>query len=670
MARPRSLHFPHFLSILAFAHDVLAAVAAWALAYWLRLNLDIPDAFLAGMATAMLICIPLQAAAFHWFGLYRGVWRFASLPDLRRIVFAVAAGALAGPFALTMAGKMGGVPRSVFVLEPLLLVLIMGGSRFAYRSWKEYRLFGALQRQGAPVLVIGTGDAAVTLVKELARSADWRVVALIDDDPQMHGRVVQETRVAGGLADLNAAARRYSAAHAIIARPEATPRQRRAIVEACRAAQLQTLTVPAFDDLMSGKVQVSAIRKVELDDLLGRDAVVLDNAGLTQLLAGGTVMITGAGGSIGSELTRQIARFNPARLVLIESSEFALYTINEEMQRVASGRAAAPTTASTAASTTAATTAASATCAIECAIADVRNAARIGTLMQQYRPSVVFHAAAYKHVPLMENANAWEALTNNALGTYVTARAAIAAGAAKFVLISTDKAVNPTNVMGASKRLAELVCQALDTAASPAQAASHAAPDTTLHAAPHTTPHSAHQLATRFITVRFGNVLGSTGSVIPKFREQIARGGPITVTHPDIVRYFMSIPEAAQLVLQAGLMGQGGEIFVLDMGDPVKIADLAREMIRLSGLAEEEIKIEFTGLRPGEKLFEELLADGESTLPTPHGKLRIARPSAPLAQHWIDPVLSWLRSVDAPDEAAVKQELQRLIPEYTAQKRD
>jgi FlaA1/EpsC-like NDP-sugar epimerase len=616
------------LSFLAFVHDVLAVFAAWLLAYWLRLNLDIPDAFHAAMITAMLICIPIQVLAFRIFGLYRGVWRFASLPDLRRIVFAVAAGSLAGPFALTMLGQNAGVPRSVFLLEPLLLVLIMGGSRFAYRSWKEYRLFGALQTQGAPVLVIGTGDAAVTLVKELARSADWRVVALIDNAPLMRGRVMQEIRVAGGLADLAAAARRYGAAHAIIARPDATPRERREIVEACRAAQLQTLTVPAFDDLMSGKVQVSAIRKVELDDLLGRDAVVLDNAGLTQLLAGGTVMITGAGGSIGSELTRQIARFNPARLILIESSEFALYTINEELQRSAPGRAPA--------------------CTIECAIADVRNAARIGSLMQKYRPSVVFHAAAYKHVPLMENTNAWEALTNNTLGTYVTARAAIAAGTAKFVLISTDKAVNPTNVMGASKRLAELVCQSLDAAAS--------------------STHSTPQSATRFITVRFGNVLGSTGSVIPKFREQIARGGPITVTHPDIVRYFMSIPEAAQLVLQAGLMGQGGEIFVLDMGDPVKITDLAREMIRLSGLSEDEIKIEFSGLRPGEKLFEELLADGESTLPTPHSKLRIARPGEPLAQGWIDPVLLWLRSAEAPDEATIKQELHRLIPEYVAQK--
>ena len=609
-----SLFGINMLSLLAFAHDVLAALAAWTIAYWLRLNLDIPDAFVAGMAVAMLICIPIQAAAFQVFGLYRGVWRFASLPDLRRIFLAVATGSMAGPFVLLMTGQIAGVPRSVFLLEPLLLVLIMGGSRFAYRSWKEYRLFGGLRVQGAPVLVIGTGDAAVNLVKELARSADWRVVGLIDDDPLMAGRVVQEIRVVGGLADLAAAAQRFGALHAIIARPEASPRERRRIVDTCRAAGVQALTVPSFDDLMTGKVQVSAIRKVELDDLLGRAPIVLDNDGLKHLLSGRTVMITGAGGSIGAELVRQIARFAPARLVLLENSEFALYTIGEELLRTVP---ALP---------------------FDSAICDVRNGTRMQELMLRHRPVAVFHAAAYKHVPLMENANAWEALTNNALGTYVTGQSAINAGVAKFVLVSTDKAVNPTNVMGASKRLAELVCQALDT-----------------------------QSGTRFITVRFGNVLGSTGSVIPKFREQIARGGPVTVTHADIVRYFMSIPEAAQLVLQAGLMGQGGELFVLDMGEPVKITDLAREMIRLSGFTEEDIRIEFTGLRPGEKLFEELLADGESTLPTPHAKLRIARPGEPLPSGWLEPVLAWLGRTDAPAEAELKQELRRLIPEYTPQ---
>jgi FlaA1/EpsC-like NDP-sugar epimerase len=599
------------LQLLAFSHDVLAAMLAWCLAYWLRLNLEIPAIYLPSLCTALAVCIPVQAVAYQYFGLYRGIWRYASLPDLRRIVFAVAAGALIGPFALMMLGLAGNVPRSVLLLEPILLILIMGGDRLAYRSWKEHRLFGATQAQGAPVLVIGTGDAAVTLVKELMRSPDWRVVGLVDDNPLNAGRVLQDVKVAGAIDALGRIAGELAATHAIIALPEATHRERRRIVEQCRAAGVAVMTIPSTEDLMSGKVQVSAIRQVELDDLLGRDPVVLDNDGLKHLFAGRTVLVTGAGGSIGAELTRQIARFAPGRLVLMENGEFALYSIEQELQQLAPGLA------------------------IECVIGDVRDAARVRQVLEQFRPAVLFHAAAYKHVPLMEDANAWEALRNNVLGTLNLGTAAIAAGVAKFVLISTDKAVNPTNVMGASKRLAELVCQSLDRPAG----------------------------ATRFVMVRFGNVLGSTGSVIPKFREQIARGGPITVTHPEIVRYFMSIPEAAQLVLQAGLMGRGGEIFVLDMGEPVKIADLARDMIRLSGLSEEEIKIEFTGLRPGEKLFEELLADSETTLPTPHAKLRIAKPSDVPDGAWRLDLAAWLESHPA-DVRAVKTELRRRVPEY------
>ena len=598
------------LSLLAFTHDFLAAGTAWFLAYWLRLNLAIPAEYHPGMWKAMLVCIPIQAYAYQTFGLYRGVWRYASLPDLRRIVFAVATGALVGPFALMMLGLNVGIPRSVFLLEPILLLLIMGGNRVAYRSWKEYRLFGATRSQGAPVLVIGTGDAAITLTKELTRSADWRVVGLIDDDPRLSGRVLQSATVVGGLDTLAQNAAQLEATHVIIALPEATHRERRRIVDLCREANLKVLTIPSFDDLMSGKVQVSAIRQVELDDLLGRDPVVLDSEGLKGLLTNQTVMITGAGGSIGAELVRQIVRYSPALLVLVENGEFALYNMEQELGRIAPGQACA------------------------CVIGDVRDAHRMRQALTHYRPSVLFHAAAYKHVPMMEDENAGEALANNVQGTATLGAAAIAAGVAKFVLISTDKAVNPTNVMGASKRLAELVCQSLDAPAT-----------------------------TRFVMVRFGNVLGSTGSVIPKFKEQIAAGGPITVTHPDIVRYFMSIPEAAQLVLQAGTMGRGGEIFVLDMGEPVKITDLARDMIRLSGFADDDIRIEFTGLRPGEKLFEELLADSESTRPTPHAKLRIAKPSEVPGAAWRDDLLAWLAN---PGENAreIKLELQRRLPEY------
>jgi FlaA1/EpsC-like NDP-sugar epimerase len=602
------------LQLLAFSHDVLAAVLAWSLAYWLRLNLEIPEPYLPGLYKAIAICVPIQALACYRFGLYWGVWRYASLPDLRRILFAVAVGAVVGPFVLMILGLNVGMPRSVFLLEPILLVLIMGGDRLAYRSWKEHRQFGAVQSQGAPVLIVGTGDTAITLVKELSRTADWRVVGLIDDNRALSGRVLQDVRVVGTIGEMAQVARQLEATHAIIALPEATHRERRRIVEQCRAAGVKVMTIPSAEDLISGKVQVSALRQVELDDLLGRDPVVLDNDGLKSLLAGRTVFVTGAGGSIGSELVRQIARFSPVRLVLVENGEFALYTIEQEMHLASPGLP------------------------LECVIGDVRDELRMGELMQHYRPAVVFHAAAYKHVPLMEDANAWEAVRNNVLGTLTVARAAIAAGAKKFVLISTDKAVNPTNVMGASKRLAEMACQSLDR-------------------------ETEKTGGTRFVMVRFGNVLGSTGSVIPKFREQIARGGPVTVTHPDIVRYFMSIPEAAQLVLQAGLMGRGGEIFVLDMGEPVKIADLARDMIRLSGLSLDEIRIEFTGLRPGEKLFEELLADSETTLPTPHAKLRVAKPDAVPDTAWREELLAWLSNGSVGTEA-VKAALKQRVPEY------
>lgn len=599
------------LSLLAFAHDVLAAGLAWVLAFWLRLNLSLPAEFHDGLGRALLVCLPVQAYAYQAFGLYRGVWRYASLPDLKRIVFAVAAGALAGPFALMMLGMNLGIPRSTFLLEPILLLLIMGGNRVAYRSWKEHRMFGATSALGAPVLLIGTGDAAVTLAKEFTRSADWRVVGMIGDDPRLAGRLLQNVRVVGGLETLPDNAARLGATHVIIARPEATHQERRRIVEVCRDAGLKVLTIPSFDDLMSGRVQVSAIRQVELDDLLGRDPVTLDNEGLKGLLQDRTVLITGAGGSIGSELVRQVARFRPANLVLVENGEFALYNIEQELKRVAPDQR------------------------FSCVIADVRDTRRVRRVLAEHRPAVVFHAAAYKHVPMMEDINAGEALANNVAGTATLGAAAIEAGVEKFVLISTDKAVNPTNVMGASKRLAELVCQSLD----------------------------AQSSATRFVMVRFGNVLGSTGSVIPKFREQIARGGPVTVTHPDIVRYFMSIPEAAQLVLQAGAMGNGGEIFVLDMGEPVKITELARDMIRLSGLSEDEIRIEFTGLRPGEKLFEELLADTEATLPTPHAKLRIAKPSGVPDAAWRADLLAWLADPGT-DIPALKAELRRRLPEY------
>lgn len=593
--------------LLVVCHDVAAILAAWWLAFLLRYNLDLSLDHWQAIWQTLLWVVPIQAVTFWRFGLYRGLWRFASLPDLKRILLAAGFSMLAVTLVLFMIGRMAKVPRSVLLLDPLLLVLIMGGSRFLYRSWRDGHLFSLREATAAPVLVIGAGDAAAMLIKDLARSTSWRVVGLLDDDPTKQGRSLSGVPVLGPLTDIGLHARRLDVCHAIVAMPSASAADRRRAVEQASTVELTVLTVPTLEDMLSGKIAVSSVRKVELEDLLGREAVELDDEGLHQLLTDKVVMVTGAGGSIGAELCRQIARFSPRRLVFYEQSEFALYSMEQEF-------AATP---------------------VACVVGDVKDEARLTAVFSEQCPGVVFHAAAYKHVPMMENGNAWQAVRNNVLGTLCVARAALAAGVGEFVFVSTDKAVNPTNVMGATKRLAEMVCQSLQRK-SP---------------------------ATRFVTVRFGNVLGSSGSVIPKFREQIAAGGPVTVTHPDIIRYFMLIPEAAQLVLQAGQMGKGGEIFVLDMGEPIKIADLARDMIRLSGFNEDEIRIVFTGLRPGEKLYEELLADGEATLPTPHPKLRIAKANHVQDDKWLVALAAWLQE-PVREEAEVKTELRRLVPEY------
>lgn len=594
---------------LAVLHDAVAAVLAWNLAYLLRFNFELPHNFVAELQQTLCWVVPLELVIFWRFNLYRGIWRYASTPDLRRIFLAVALSAALIPLMFLMLRLDLVIPRSVLIINPLLLILMMGGSRFVYRLWKEQGLYSGFKLHGEPVLVLGAGDAAASLAKELTKSSAWRLVGFLDDDSDKHGRMLNDVHVLGKLDSLSEWAERLGVTQVIIAMPSSSHQQRKRAMQLCNAAQLKALTVPSFDDLISGKVAVSQLRAIELDDLLGRDPVVLDDAGLHRLLTGKVVMVTGAGGSIGSEMCRQIARFSPAKLVLYESGEFSMYTIEQELKQ------SFPELN------------------IVCLMGDVRDAARVDEVIQHYRPSALFHAAAYKHVPMMEQNNAWQAIRNNVLGTWTVARAAQQHGVEKFVMISTDKAINPTNVMGASKRLAEMVCQALQP--------------------------SGPML---FVMVRFGNVLGSTGSVIPTFRAQIARGGPITVTHPEITRYFMSIPEAAQLVLQAGLMGKGGEIFVLEMGEPVKIVDLAKDLIRLSGFTEDEIKIEFTGLRPGEKLYEELLADSEHTLSTPHPKLRIAQARQADAE-WLSQLLEWMSAKVMADDA-VREAITQWVPEY------
>ena len=600
--------FLNHRSALALFHDALAAAAAWYFAYLLRFNFDLPIEHQIVMLEVLWLVVPIQVIVFVSFGLYKGTWRFASLLDLRRIFFAVTVAIFGISLLLLMFNNALNVPRSVLALDPILLVLMMGGSRFIYRVMREHQSFNYSPKKGEPLIIVGAGAPAIALVKDLAKSSRWWVAGLVDDDQLMHGREILGIKVQGNISSIAKVAARFNAHHVIIALPFADNTQRRYILDLANRSGLYVLTVPSTEDLMSGRLNVSQIRRVEVEDLLGRGAVKLDSTGLAGQIKGQSIFVTGAGGSIGSELCRQIIKFQPRELICLDISELGLYKLNEEF----SGK----------------------DLKIVCVVGDVKNAIRLNQLFVEHQPQLVFHAAAYKHVPLMESGNVYEAISNNVLGTFTLANACKLASVDKFVLISTDKAVKPTNVMGATKNLAEMVCQGLQA-----------------------------ENGTRFVTVRFGNVLGSSGSVIPKFREQIKIGGPVTVTHPDITRYFMSIPEASQLVMQAGMMGSGGEIFVLDMGEPVRIFDLAKDMIKLSGFSEDEIKIEFSGLRAGEKLYEELLADDEMTLPTTHEKLRIASARA-VDERWVKSLIEWVDTTSVKDERLIKEELKSWVQDY------
>jgi FlaA1/EpsC-like NDP-sugar epimerase len=601
---------PNIRSMLAFSHDLLAAGLAWCVAFFLRFNFDIPQEYMVLLQSTLWIVVPLYGFSFILFSLYRGTWRFASLPELKRILLTVIITSIAVTAFLFMLSLEASVPRSILILDPLLLIFIMGGSRFIYRAIKEHQLYGTYLSSGEPVIILGAGEATVTMLRDLSKSKDWRIVSILDDDPKMHGREILGIEVHGNLDVLPKIKARFSAHHAIIVMPHAKHQDRRRAMNLSNALGLKVLTVPHIDDLMAGRLSVSQMRPVDVEDLLGRDEVNLDSNGLKGLIEKKVVLVTGAGGSIGSELCRQIIKFKPDTLICFDISEFAIYQLELELKTSLGNIHSI------------------------FFVGDIKNRQRINTILKDYKPSLVFHAAAYKHVPMMENHNVIEAFQNNVLGTYELALACQRAKVKKFVLISTDKAVNPTNVMGATKRLAEMVCQGMS-------------PSTT-----------------QFIMVRFGNVLGSSGSVIPRFREQIKSGGPVTVTHPEITRYFMSIPEATQLVMQAGLMGRGGEIFLLDMGEPVKIVDLAKDMIKLSGFDENEIKINFTGLRPGEKLFEELLSDDEACLPTPHPKLKIAAATR-FDPKFLPKLLKWIKTLGTLNEKNIKKELTTWLKEYT-----
>ncbi len=598
-------------SALALFHDITVAIFAWYGAFLLRFNFDTPIEQVALIKKTILLVILLEGITSISFGLYRGTWRFASLTDLKRILLSVFTSTIIIVLMLFIINIEPNVPRSILILNPILLILMMSGSRIIYRVFKEHQIYGVNFKQGKPVLIVGAGATAISLIRDLSQSAEWQVIGILDDDKTMHGRELLGLKVFGSIDMLPQVHEQFKFSHAIIALPSASVEEKRLILNLANKLNIEILTIPAINDLMNGRLKVSQIRRVDVEDLLGREAVELDNSGLVNLIHDKNIMITGAAGSIGSELSRQILKFKPKLLICFDLSEYALYQLEQSLiSSEFEGH-------------------------ILYMVGDVKNELRLRKIISQYQPSLVFHAAAYKHVPMMERDNVAEAISNNVLGTYHFAKTCLNMGVEKFILVSTDKAVNPTNVMGATKRLAEMICQGLQD-----------------------------NSGTRFVIVRFGNVLASSGSVIPKFRRQIVDGGPITVTHPDITRYFMSIPEAAQLVMQAGLMGKGGEIFVLDMGEPVKIIDLARDMIKLSGFQENEIGIKFTGLRPGEKLYEELIADGERSMPTKHKKVRVAKARKFDANLLVD-LISWIESNHDLDENALKKNLTKWVKEYS-----
>ncbi|MEO8297267.1 MAG: nucleoside-diphosphate sugar epimerase/dehydratase [Burkholderiales bacterium] len=599
---------------LALAIDALIVAACWHITYLFRLGFERWHSARPPYDTwVMLGLVLLYAVVFAALRVPKGMWRFSGFGEVQRLTLACGIAGLAGAVIVLMA-QLVEVPRAVLALHPVVSLMGLATARIGYRMLYEHmraRTSGSAQ-ETRRALVLGAGHAARLLLAGLQHQG-WVVVGLLDDDPHKQGVRVGNVPVLGPLPSAARWAVVHGITHVVIAMPSASPAARRRALDLAAATHLPVLTVPSAAELREGR-QPTAVRDIEPDDLLGREPVALDEGGISESLSGEVVLITGAGGSIGSELCRQVARYGPLRLVLYELSEYALYGIEQELSESFPH------------------------IPLERLVGDVRDAVHLQATFVRTRPQVVFHAAAYKHVPLMEGDNAAMALRNNTLGTWQAGRAALAAGVERFVLISTDKAVNPTNVMGATKRAAEMVI---------AQLAAQAA---------------AADQATRFMAVRFGNVLGSSGSVIPKFKEQIARGGPVTVTHPDITRFFMTIPEAARLVLQAAAIGEGGQVFVLDMGEPVKIVDLARDLIRMSGHTLDDIPIAFSGLRPGEKLFEELLADADATLPTRFARLRIARLDDRGAD--VQTLLDWAVQHPQADAAAVRAQLARLVGEY------
>ncbi len=592
-------------------HDLVAIALAWMLALFARFNFALPPPqHLHAGELALPVVLVVQAALAWRFGLYRGLWRFASLQDLWNIIRAAVLGTVCIGLSLFLISRLVNIPRSMFVLYPLFLVALLGGPRLgvppvegsllqpAQRHRRDPRAGGRWRRGGEGV------------VRDMLRDGGYLPVGIVDDDARLARSRIHGVPVLGRIADIPAIVQRRDTDIIIIAIPSASSAQMRHIVELCEASGKPFRTLPQLHDMVSGRASMNALREVKIDDLLGRDKVVLDWQRVQSALAGKVVLVSGGGGSIGSELCRQVVALGVERLVVFEQSEHNLYLIERELRGAYPARH------------------------LDFVLGDVCDRAAVEHVFQRFKPALVLHAAAYKHVPILQS-QAREAVRNNVFGTLEMVEAAERHGVHNFVLISTDKAVRPSSIMGATKRLTELLCET-----------------------------RKRRAATRYITVRFGNVLGSAGSVVPLFQSQIAAGGPLTVTHPEARRYFMTIAEASQLILQAATVGSGGEIFVLDMGEPVNITYLAEQMIRLSGREPGvDIEIVYTGLRPGEKLNEELFLDAEKLTPTPHHKIRLAQHVEVEPRQLADLLGALARAVESFDEAAIERLLREAVPD-------
>ena len=560
-------------------YDIISVIVASYVAILIRYEFrigTIPDHFLDPVTTFLPLNILITLAVFYFFKLYDSLWAYAGEREMQNLVMACVLSGVINAIGLQFfKSEDQPVPQSYYFLYTFLLITFIFISRFSYRFLRGQKHRAENKHNSKAVMIIGAGEAANIIIKEIITSnySTMSIKCIIDDDTEKWGKYIQGIRVVGGRERIVECADLYDIDEIIVAMPSISRQELRKILDICKNTDCKLRSLPGMYQLVNGEVNVSRLRDVEVEDLLGRDPIAVDLDSIAGYVSGKTVMVTGGGGSIGSELCRQIAQHSPKRLIIVDIYENNAYDIQQELKTKCPDLD------------------------LVVLIASVRNTLRINTIFEQYQPDIVYHAAAHKHVPLMEDSPG-EAIKNNVFGTWKTAMAAAMNGTKKFVLISTDKAVNPTNVMGASKRICEMIVQTFNK-----------------------------HYDTEFVAVRFGNVLGSNGSVIPLFKKQIMAGGPVTVTDPNIIRYFMTISEAVSLVLQAGAFAKGGEIFVLDMGEPVRILDLAENLIKLSGFkVGEDIKIEFTGLRPGEKLYEEMLMDEEGLQDTANKMIHIGKP--------------------------------------------